>query len=112
MLLSELEAKLLEQTRYSPRAQKGCRKSFGWLRELRGDCGINQISKDDIRELRDLLLKMPVTGRTKEIRKLSLREIAEREWTHTVSPASVQRTFTYLNSAFQMAVSEGWVERS
>jgi len=112
VLLSELEAKLLAQTRYSERAKKGCRKSFGWLREIRGDCGIHEISSADIRELRDLLLKMPVTGRTKEIRKLGLREIAKREWTHTVSPASVQRTFTYLSSAYQMAVSEGWVERN
>src|SRR5258706_813402 len=92
--LSELEAKLIGQSDYARSSVKECRKAFSYLRELFGDCPARDIQPGHILELRDLLLRYPVTGRTTAIRNMGIREAAQADHEHTLSPKSVGKIFS------------------
>jgi integrase len=105
--LSDLEQRLIDHKGYRKRVIEDCRKSFAYLRELNTDVDLRQIGPDQIRELRDLLLKNPVTGRKKS---MGLRESAQREWDHTMNPKTVAKLLGFIRSGFKLAVSEGWAD--
>ncbi len=105
ILLSELEERLIGQGSYAKRSEQDVRKAFEYLRQIRTDVPVAQIVPGDIRELRDLLLRYPVLGRT---RSIGLREAAKSNHERTMNPKTVKKLLGFLSKGFQLAHSEGW----
>ena len=84
------------------------RKAFDMLIEIHGDILATAVDMDHVREYRDVLLNYPVTGRTKEILALPIREVADMDWEHTMSPKTFKKHLGYIDRAFAFAVSEGF----
>jgi integrase len=105
ILLSELEERLIQQGSYAKRSEQDVRKAFEYLRQIRTDVPADQIIQADIRELRDLLLRYPVLGRTKSV---GLREAAQQNHQRTMNPKTVRKLLGFLSKGFQLAHSEGW----
>lgn len=107
--LSKLCEKLIEyKGNCTDKAEKEIRKTFAMLIELHGDLLLTEIEMDHVREIRDALLNYPVTGRTKKVLALPLRQIAGMEWEHTMSPITVKRHMGHIDQGFAFAVSEGF----
>lgn len=103
--LKGLRQAQLDHGSYSKRSVADVRKAWDYLIELNGDVQITEIGPDQIRELRDLLLKFPVVGRTPG---LKLRDAAKQEWSNTVTPRTVQKIVGFIGTGFKLARSEGW----
>lgn len=107
--LSELCEELLDYKGNSkPKTEQEIRKTFSSLIELHGDLLLSKLDMELVREFRDLLLNYPVTGRTKEILALPLRQVAGMKWDHTLSPITVKRQMGHIDQGFAFAVSEGF----
>lgn len=83
-------------------------KAFDMLIDIHGDILVTDVEMEHIREYRDLLLNYPVTGRTKKILALPIRQVADMKWDHTMSPKTLKKHLGYIERGFSYAVSEGF----
>jgi integrase len=105
--LSSLQQAQLNHGSYSKRSVADVEKAYDYLIELNGDVPITEIGAGQIRELRDLLLRFPVRGRTPGLR---LRDAAKQDWSNTVTPRTVQKIIGFITTGFKLARSEGWCD--
>lgn len=70
------------------------------------------MTRGHLRELRDVLLRYPVGGSVVRLRNMSLREIAQHDWSRTISPVTVEKLLGFLSQGFRLAVSEGWCDEN
>ena len=83
-------------------------KAFNMLIDIHGDIPVTAVGMEHIREYRDLLLKYPITGRSKDIVALSIRQAADMKWQHTMNPTTLKKHLGYIQRGFAFAVSEGF----
>lgn len=107
--LSELRDRLVAYKQGdSDKLETEIRKAFSYLIDLHGDVSITALEMEHIREYRNVLLKYPVKGRTKEILALPIREIVAMDWAQTMSPRTFRKHYGYISQGYDLAVSEGW----
>lgn len=112
MHLMDLCDALLAAKRYRPKTVRDVRRAFELLVELHGNLPVRSVKRGHIRELRDALLRYPVSGRNARVQGMSIRRVIEREWTHTISPVTVEKLLGFVSKGFQLGVSEGWCEQN
>lgn len=107
--LSQLCERLIDQKpNYLGKTERDTRRAFRDMIELHGDLLLTDVKRAHLREYRDVLLNLPVKGRSKEIQDLPLREVAKRKWSHTVSRDTVMKLLGFISQGFVIAVSEDW----
>jgi integrase len=110
--ISELSEALLTSRAYKDKTIPDVRRAYALLIELHGDLPIRQVTRSHIRELRDVLLRYPVTGRTAEVESKSIRQIVQRNWDRTISRPTVEKLLGFISQGFRLGLSEGWCDEN
>lgn len=111
--LSQLCERLIEhKPNYIGKTERDARRAYAEMIELHGDLLLTDVKRSHVREYRDVLLRMPVKGRTKEVKEMALREVIKTKWDHTVSRDTVMKQLGYISQGFILAVSEDWAHKN
>jgi integrase len=107
--LSQLCERLFEyKPNYIGKTESDARRAYKEMIELHGDLLLTNVKKAHVREYRDILLSLPVKGRTNKVKAMPLRKVAGMDWEHTVSRDTVMKQLGFISQGFVIAVSEGW----
>ena len=107
--LSQLCERLFKyKPKYIGKTKRDAKRAFSDMIELHGDLLLTDVKKAHVREYRDILLRMPVTGRTKKVQEMPLREVVKKDWPHTISRDTIMKLLGFISQGFVIAVSEDW----